>query len=228
MVLGQRLDSVETYFYHRGGLSAVQFFQRSLHSMKAFTQKKTCRNLYQEHPSPPPQQGDSNLGWVGGHQWGLSWRDRPPPARPQALCDFHTRTLCESQKSDFWGGFCRRQRPLVETELGNPKSRISGEVFAEGSAPWSKPSLEIPKVGFLGRCLPKAAPLGRNRAWIWAPRGPRGPKGPQGAPWTTIWDPKITILDPKNGKNVNFWDFFENGHPQPGRIWLKKMQNVNF
>ena len=28
----------------------------------------------------PPQQGDSNLGWVGGHQWGLSWRDRPPPA----------------------------------------------------------------------------------------------------------------------------------------------------
>ena len=33
----------------------------------------------------PPQQGDSNLGWVGGHQWGQSWRDRPPPAaRPQA------------------------------------------------------------------------------------------------------------------------------------------------
>ena len=45
--LGQWLDSVETYLYHRGGLSAVQFFQRSLHSMKAFTQKKTCRSLDQ-------------------------------------------------------------------------------------------------------------------------------------------------------------------------------------
>ena len=34
----------------------------------------------------PPQQGNSNLGWVGGHQWGLSWRDRPAPAarRPPA------------------------------------------------------------------------------------------------------------------------------------------------
>merc|ERR1712185_396440 len=30
----------------------------------------------------PPQQGDSNLGWGGEHQWGRSWRDRPPPARP--------------------------------------------------------------------------------------------------------------------------------------------------
>ena len=73
--------------------------------------------------------------------------------------------------------------------LCGPKNRISGEVFAEGSAPWSKPSLEIPKVGFLGRCLPKAAPLGRNRAWIWAPRGPRGPKGPQGAPWGPMGPP---------------------------------------
>ena len=35
----------------------------------------------------PPQQGDSNLGRVGGHQWGQSWRDRPPPpaARPQGV-----------------------------------------------------------------------------------------------------------------------------------------------
>ena len=64
----------------------------------------------------PPQQGDSNLGWVGGHHWGLSWRDRPPA----------------------------------------PKTRISGEVFAEGSAPWSKPSLDL------------------------------GPKGPQGAPWAPM------------------------------------------
>ena len=31
-----------------------------------------------------PQQGDSNLGWVVGHQWGRSWRDRPPAARPSA------------------------------------------------------------------------------------------------------------------------------------------------
>ena len=35
----------------------------------------------------PPQQGDRNLGWVSGHQWGRSWRDRPPPARrPPAGC----------------------------------------------------------------------------------------------------------------------------------------------
>ena len=38
-------------------------------------------------PHGPSQQGDSNLGWVGGHQWGPSWRDRPPPpaARPQGV-----------------------------------------------------------------------------------------------------------------------------------------------
>ena len=47
-----------------------------------------------------PSRGDSNLGWVGGHQWGLSWRDRPPPAarhppaarRPPPFC------LCATQK----------------------------------------------------------------------------------------------------------------------------------
>ena len=32
----------------------------------------------------------------------------------------------------------------------------------------------------------------------------------------TILDPKTTILDPKN---ANFGEIFENGHPQPGRIW---------
>ena len=25
----------------------------------------------------------------------------------------------------------------------------------------------------------------------------------------------------KKCQNLNFWDFFENGHPQPGRIWAK-------
>ena len=45
---------------------------------------------------------------------------------------------------------------------GNPKNRISGEVFAEGSAPWSKPSLDL---------------------------GPKGPKGPQGAPWGPMGPP---------------------------------------
>ena len=64
----------------------------------------------------PPQQGDSNLGWVGGHQWGLSWRDRPPARRPPA----GTRRLCVI----FTQGHC-----VIA------KSRISGEVFAEGSAP---------------------------------------------------------------------------------------------
>ena len=45
-----------------------------------------------------PQQGDSNLGWVDGHRWGLSWRDRPPAtaaARAQALCDCNTGRLCD-------------------------------------------------------------------------------------------------------------------------------------
>ena len=60
----------------------------------------------------PPQQGDSNLGWVGGHQWGLSWRDRPPAPAARRLCVISTQGHCVS-----------------------PKSRISGEVFAEGSAP---------------------------------------------------------------------------------------------
>ena len=32
--------------------------------------------------NPLPQQGDSNLGWVGGHQWSQSWRERRPPTRP--------------------------------------------------------------------------------------------------------------------------------------------------
>ena len=49
----------------------------------------------------PPQQGDSNFGcgcgWGGEHQWGQSWRDRPPAARPQAspccLC-LNTETQC--------------------------------------------------------------------------------------------------------------------------------------
>ena len=30
----------------------------------------------------PPQQRDSNLGWVGGHQWGQSWRDRTTARLP--------------------------------------------------------------------------------------------------------------------------------------------------
>ena len=32
----------------------------------------------------------------------------------------------------------------------------------------------------------------------------------------------------KKCQNQIFWDFFENGHPQPGRIWPKKCQNSNF
>ena len=81
-----------------------------------------------------------------------------------------------------------------------PKSRISGEVFAEGSAPWSKPSLEIVKVGFLGRCLPKAAPPGRHRAWIWAPRGPRGPMDHHFGPKNHNSGAKNHHLGAKNGK----------------------------
>ena len=50
----------------------------------------------------PPQQGDSNLGWVGGHQWGLSWRDRPPTRHPQAsppsVSVQHRNCLCATQK----------------------------------------------------------------------------------------------------------------------------------
>ena len=118
---------------------------------------------------------------------------RHPPPAARRLCVISTQGHCVS-----------------------PKSRISGEVFAEGSAPWSKPSLEIPKVGFLGRCLPKAAPPGRNRAWIWAPRGPRGPKGPHGAPWTTILDPKITILDSKIGNIPILMNFLKMDTPIEG------------
>ena len=40
----------------------------------------------QEGRNWSPQQGDSNLGWVGGHKWGLSWRDRPPARPPAQLC----------------------------------------------------------------------------------------------------------------------------------------------
>ena len=98
-----------------------------------------------------------------------------------------------------------------------PQRGLSGEVFAEGSAPWSKPSLEIPKVGFLGRCLPKAAPPGRNRAWI-------GPQGAQGAPWTTILDPKIRILDPKNTKMPILVNFAKLDTPSRGQ----KMQKCKF
>ena len=28
----------------------------------------------------PPQRGIAILGGWGGHQWGWSWHDRPPPA----------------------------------------------------------------------------------------------------------------------------------------------------
>ena len=62
---------------------------------------KRANKFFFDHWAPwalglnPPQQGDSNFGclWVGWgeHQWGQSWRDRPPPPdaadarRPQGV-----------------------------------------------------------------------------------------------------------------------------------------------
>ena len=73
----------------------------------------------------PLQQRDSNLGWVRGHQWGLSWRDRPPPGtgppptglppfvsvqhRILSLCNTeiasvqHRNCLCFTESTLFWG-----------------------------------------------------------------------------------------------------------------------------
>ena len=95
-----------------------------------------------------------------------------------------------------------------------PKSRISGEVFAEGSAPWSKPSLDWAPRGPRGPMDHHFGPKNHNfgpkkcknanfgelcetghpqPGRIWPDLGPKGPKGPQGAPWGPHgppWGPK--------------------------------------
>ena len=74
----------------------------------------------------PPQQGDSNLGcgcgWVGGgeHQWGQSWRDRPPPAQlcvvaTQGHCVVATQGHCVVATQ---GGFVRIQKVVIFLTFG--------------------------------------------------------------------------------------------------------------
>merc|ERR1712185_240600 len=99
----------------------------------------------------PPQQGDSNLGWGGEHQWGRSWRDRPPPARPPPAGAHFS--------------------PILDQKM--PKSRFSGRVsiFFRDPSQW----IWGPR-GPRGPWSPQGAPGGP-----WGPpRGPRGPKGPLG------------------------------------------------
>ena len=152
------------------------------------------------------------VGGGGEHQWGLSWRDRPPAAarRPQALCDFHTGTLCESQKSDFWGGFCRRQRPMIGNRAwksrksdfwggvcrrqrpmtGNRAWKSQKSDFWGGFCRRQRPLIET-ELGFgpqraqgasRGPTAPHGAPLGPHG-------GPRGPRGPvhRGFPYCPTW-----------------------------------------
>ena len=51
-----------------------------------------------------------------------------PPGRNRAW---------KSQKSDFWGGVCRRQRPLVETELGFGPQGAQGAPRGPMGPPWA-------------------------------------------------------------------------------------------
>ena len=138
----------------------------------------------------PPQQGDSDLGWVGGHQWGPSWRDRPPPARPPparpqgVLAGPGTPRDPKSHLfvtkwvaiQPFW--------TFLAVGIPGPESQLFVHPF------WTH---KCQKVYFLaGFRIYVAGRL--SRAFPRGPRGPKGPTGapraPQGAPWAPPRGPK--------------------------------------
>merc|ERR1712185_556696 len=127
-----------------------------------------------------PPAGDSNFGCGcgggGGHQWGQSWRDRPPPAArppPAQLCVVATQGHC-----------------VVATGLGNPKSRISGEGFPEGRAAWSRRAWKSQKSDFWGGFPRRARRL--------VTKGLEKPPPPP-------WDPCFWAKNDPKIKNVTKW-----------------------
>merc|ERR1712185_167475 len=111
----------------------------------------------------PPQQGDSNLGWGGEHQWGRSWRDRPPPARPPpAGAHFSPILDPKMPKSQF--------SERVSIFFRDPSQWIWGTRGPRG--PW----------GPQGAPWGPKGPLGAPRGPLGPPRGALGPLGPPGVP----------------------------------------------
>ena len=121
----------------------------------------------------PPQQGDSNLGWVGGHQWGQSWRDRPPAARrPPAgrptvslcnrhnvsLCNTHNVCLCNTKTAYFGSKMTQKSKmppngsPCHHFDLSGRGNGSHGPPGAIGTIPGSKTGIFF--------CLPPGPPAG--------------------------------------------------------------------
>ena len=122
-----------------------------------------------------------------------------PPGRNRAW---------KSQKSDFWGGVCRRQRPLVETELG------FGPQGAQGCAGWArnpKGSQITPFCHQLGRHPTVLDATSAGFRQILARRSLGGSRPLNLNFFPPFWSQKMS--------KCQFVYFFENGHP-PARADL--------
>ena len=134
----------------------------------------------------PPQQGDSNLGWVGGHQWGRSWRDRPPAHRPPTqVCWLGP----EPQGTPNHTFLPPSGSPSHHLEFKNrDPAQNSGPDLAVG-VPGPESQLfslilepKMPNSQFSGRVLNLSATHSNGFGGPGAQGGPRGPRGPQGGP----------------------------------------------
>ena len=122
-------------------------------------------------------------GWVGGHQWGQSWRYRPPAARRRPWGPHGSK---KSPTTDFWTGLFHAN-PKVAEDLGLKKP-FPARAFP--CNPKGRRGLEAP--GAQGSISDQVFSMQTQRSpRTWGPKGtlgsPRDPLGSFGPKsWATV------------------------------------------
>ena len=123
-------------------------------------------------------------GGPHGAPWAPPWGPRGPkgplgrPSGGFSYCPFvgMSIALCESQKSDFWGGFPRRERRMTRNRAWKSQKSNFWRGFPRRerrmtrnrawkttpTPPDAQPYLDY---AYRGPAIPGSCPMARNRAW---------------------------------------------------------------